>query len=346
MANETNHIEPSVDIQDGKFTLDDQPIDISPLYFIEEISRGANGIVLLAKDPILERNVVVKIWLKLRHNDSRDKVLQGMMEVRKQTKAEQTAVRWEDPKFQDPYFIPDPSDTVLGVRDMVGHIYSAGYAGEYFYTVMEYLEGVPLRAFLKENQALTFGIRYHIALRLNQYNQVLISNGIYHGDLHDNNVMIQNYRKIRKNGLERKEHTFDLKIIDFGTSCFVEECKAIHRTYSTLMETVNKCISPFTLKDIHGSPMPKDPKQLPRWITKQLWTLRAGFYELKQFYVGWPFYLEYGTYMPVAFGVDTAPVKALIEKYAAEGKIRLDREFLGRSEDWDTFNGETAKRGD
>lgn len=51
-----------IKIKDSQLIIDDRIWEKDSLFFLEEISRGANGIVFLAEDPFLERKVAFKIW--------------------------------------------------------------------------------------------------------------------------------------------------------------------------------------------------------------------------------------------------------------------------------------------
>ena len=345
-----------ITIDNGELIIDDVVLKNNYLYFYKEISRGANGIVFLALDTILERKVAFKIWLKLKPNELRDKKKQGALEAKKQWDAKETVSKWHDEKLENPYFIPDKGDVISISENLVGQIYYVGYYNDYFYAVMEFIDGITLKDFLtlnlnsKDKNMIPFGIKYNIALKLNQYHRVFLSKNIIHGDLHWKNVMITNFtqHQLYQN---KFYHTYELKIIDFGTSYFSGENVSIERSFKTLIETINHCIFPFKLFDIKASTFPLDRnnyKEMSSWIEKQLFALRAAFFELEQEYVGWPLYRAYGTYeiTTKGFNIETQFIKKKIEEQIKSGKIIMSREFLGESEDWDTFDGRTAIRGD
>ena len=351
-----------IKIEDSQLMIDNKLWQKDNLIFIEEISRGANGIVFLAEDPFLERKVAFKIWNKIRPSDIRDKYKQGLLEARKALHAKNLTISWHDPKLDDPYFISDESD-ILSIDNIVGDIYYAGNAYGYFYTVMEYIEGLTLKNILEsepqnipldlkammnwsDSGMLPLGVKVNMALRLCEYNEAFFSNDIIHGDLHWKNVMICNLCRTNKYGDEL--FTYDMKIIDFGTSYFSGEEVGAERNFSTLIETINRCIFPFRLDDIMASPKPTDNRNFSHWIKKQLYAIRAGFYELGQEYVGWPLYYSYGTYQLTTkgFGIDLTTVKAMIRQYEQEKRVILDKKYLGSSRNWDTFDGRFAIRRD
>ena len=102
---------------DGKITREGNTLEIPGLHIRKEISRGANGIVFLAHDYILERNVAVKIWTSLRNNARRNKILQGYNETRKLIKAS------INPKKE--FCISEPYENIS--NSGLAEIYSAGH---------------------------------------------------------------------------------------------------------------------------------------------------------------------------------------------------------------------------
>lgn len=178
-----------IKIKDSQLIIDDRIWEKDSLFFLEEISRGANGIVFLAEDPFLERKVAFKIWNKIRPSDIRDKYKQGLLESRKAWTAKKLTISWHDPKLDNQNFIPDDSD-ILSIQNIVGDIYYAGNAYGYFYTVMEYIEGFTLKSILEKEKndipldlktmmgwpasgMLPLGTKVNMALRLCEYNEAL-----------------------------------------------------------------------------------------------------------------------------------------------------------------------------
>lgn len=278
-------------------------------------------------------------------------------------------VNWHDEKLDDPYFIADKSDILQVTDKIVGQIYYAGSYKQYFYTVMEFIKGITLKDFLKKDfislglisddklkvgndkNIIPFGVKANIALKLVRYNHIFLSNNIIHGDLHWKNIMIVNFIRQRPYGSVNFYHTYDIKIIDFGTSYFSGEEVGLKLTFDKLIETIDYCIYPFKLKNIKASEFPEncnDINKMRRWIEDQLFALRAGFFELGQEYVGWPLYRAFGTYelTTKGFGIETKYIKNMIKEQVEKKLIILTSEFLGESEDWDTFDGRTAVRRD
>ena len=356
-------------VSKGNLFIDNEVVTINYLLFKEEISRGANGIVFLAYDTVLKREVAVKIWLSFRARDIRNKKEQGVIEAQKACAARDAIHEWHDERIDNPYFIPDENDILRVTEQLIGQIYFAGYHKEYFYTVMEFIKGITLEDFLKgnidslriipqggtifrdESQRIPFGVKANIALNLIRYNRILLKNGINHGDLHLRNIMITKYYYQHKNASIEYYHTFEMKIIDFGTSYFMGKEVSIERSFDILMDTVNQCIFPFRLEEINACGEYEDKTDIEKmttWLTRQLYALRAAFFELGQEYVGWPLYRAFGTYLLTTKGFDiqTDKIKELITEQEKTGAIKMSEQFLGVSEEWDTFDGRTAVRGD
>ena len=339
-----------IKIEDGNLVIDGEVIKVNNLSFVEEVSRGANGIVFLATDTSLNREVAFKIWLKLKQKDFRDKHKQGLKEMQKQIEAKKVLSEWHDPKLDNPYFVPDKSDILTIPLDLIGEVYFTGFVKEYFYTAMEFIKGFTLKEFLPTSwydDFIPYGVKVHIALQLTRYNQVLMNSKIVHGDLHWKNIMITDYTRT-KSFIEGNTFSYKIRIIDFGTSYYSGKEVSVDRAFRTLIETVNHCIAPLKLEDIKACSEPEDTNdinEMTTWIIAQLQAIRAAFFELKQEYVGWPFYREFGTYALKSY-VETKYVKDSINKLANEGKIILLERFIGDSKTWDAFDGRRAIRGD
>lgn len=70
-------------VVNGILLVNGTPVVINELIFEQELSRGASGVVFKGRDPILHRQVAVKLWLTLRAGDKQDKRQQGIAESRK-----------------------------------------------------------------------------------------------------------------------------------------------------------------------------------------------------------------------------------------------------------------------
>lgn len=165
-----------------------------------EIARGANGVVVGAVDNNLNRRVAIKLWHS-KDSDSRDNLLQGKSEATK--------------------IASIPHQNIVTV-------FNAGIVGNCFYLVMEFLPGKSLREILT-------GVFPGLAFRTKILSQIVKAlrhahrNSVYHGDLHDRNVVIID------------DH---VKIIDFGTSRFYTGNKVKGETESSLILKLCRNIFP------------------------------------------------------------------------------------------------------
>jgi serine/threonine protein kinase len=130
---------------------------------IRILGQGANGFVVLCKNELLNRTEALKVWAKLRPDDSRDKFTQGLEEARKAASSS---------------------------GQFVAQIYTAGVLQDkYFYATMEYVPGPTLREYLngQRDQGLTLYVARAYYAAINSTANVL------HGDPHSSNVIMQEH---------------------------------------------------------------------------------------------------------------------------------------------------------
>jgi serine/threonine protein kinase len=146
--------------------------------FVREITpRGSNGIVFETCDEFLGRKDAVKIWVPIKR-DTRDRKRQALLEARKIAQ--------------------------LNHR-YIAQIFSCDQLQNgWIYSTMEFLEGQTLREYL-QNKQLDLITRVRISHEIEEAIEYSHQKKLYHGDLHDRNVLIVG------------DH---VKIIDFGTSSF------------------------------------------------------------------------------------------------------------------------------
>lgn len=174
-------------------------------YLIErELGRGGVGIVYLARDQqLLSRRVVIKVLLeKVGHPESHG---------------------WFKKKFRQEMEalarIDHPG--VVGVID-AGELPSGKS-----YLVMQYVEGVNLRAIMKV-EGMDFA---HVADLVRQIGQALNAahdKGVYHRDLKPENIMVQNLSG-------REEY---IKLIDFGIATITDSQVATSSSTTAVAGTV------------------------------------------------------------------------------------------------------------
>lgn len=164
------------------------------------VGSGANGIVILARNKFLDRDECIKVWLKIKQVDKRDKIAQGMLEARKLSKAANENVI-------QPYF--------------------AGVNNGYFFITMEYFDSKTLKACvtegMNESQSLYSMYRY-IELMEN-----ITIDGAYHGDPHAGNILVGQ-------GLINGKY----RACDFGTSLYLGRQGLRARHWAVMDETVKK----------------------------------------------------------------------------------------------------------
>jgi serine/threonine protein kinase len=174
-----------------------------------ELGRGANGIVFLARNRLLDRDEALKVWLKLRASDSRDKFAQGLREARKACAA------------AGKYVVP---------------IYNAGTIGNrYFYATMEFVKARTLAEYLKSGPDLQE--RSHLAVTYVEALQATAAAGILHGDPHAHNVLVLEKPYPHK---PSKKYFDTIKLLDFGTSRFTAPARHDERHWRVVDETIQR----------------------------------------------------------------------------------------------------------
>lgn len=234
---------------------DGKRISIPSLRPIEVIGKGANGYAVLCDNEFLSRKEVVKIWLKLRPNDSRDKIKQGMFEARK---------------------IADAKDSSWYVAD----IYQAGIIkNEYFFASFEYIHGETLDEWLKIEKSPVNKLQ--IALLYLQAIIVTTNRGAIHGDPHSCNVIL------RINEERLPEERFTLKLIDFGTSHFSKEGLSLERHWRIVDKTVDQILGESDIyRSFSRRPTKSDVDENLEYFTSMLYRICE---ELDNHYVERPF---------------------------------------------------------
>jgi serine/threonine protein kinase len=308
--------------RDGRVLLNGQELDLGPLIVHDEIARGANAVVFVATDPVLNRRVAVKIWIALRSGDVRNKAEQGLAESRKTWDAQRTEV---------------------------AKVYFAGSVNNVFYTVMELIEGSTLHEWL-EKEKPSLGARYYVAERIINLDVELQQHGVIHGDLHGGNIMIVEDVTPRSYFDLSKHKRWNIKLLDFGTSTYSGREKSRERHYRVLVKTINQCIAPFVLSELEASPKPEsqDLSAMQEWMLRGLYAIRAALYESGREYVGWPLLRSFGIGMLTTqgFGLSTLRARELLEAFISTGTVAPTREAIGETAEWGPFDGRTAKRND
>jgi serine/threonine protein kinase len=165
------------DIVDGTAMIERAPVAIDGIRINRLAGTGANGFVFAGFDERLKRSVAVKVWPPRKDGPARP----GQQRVN-QALAEAAKV------------------STLKSAHIVS-IYAAGQLHTGWpYVVMEYIDDAPLKDVRAE---LSLWDRRDVWHNVYRALDVAERNGIYHGDLHDGNVLVR---------------WFHATVIDFGTS--------------------------------------------------------------------------------------------------------------------------------
>ncbi|WP_066347652.1 protein kinase domain-containing protein [Aliarcobacter cryaerophilus] len=172
--------------------------------FIKKLGEGANGIVYLVENILLERKEALKIWRKKNLNDERNKVVQGLKEAAKQANI----------------------DNIHSVK-----IYHIDIVNDIVYATMEYVNGITLKEYCEStNNKSELILMAYTYLKIIQD---ITTKKTIHGDPHWKNVIIFE-EKISK----YTESTKNMKFCDFGTSYFVSKESSKNRHWKIVKDTI------------------------------------------------------------------------------------------------------------
>lgn len=138
-----------------------EELTFNNLEILDEISRGANGIVFKCIEKFYNREVALKIWFKKGKNEVGN-INRSIFEVKKHS------------KIKNDFFV---------------EFYSAGEKCGYTYMFMEYIDGEPLESTLKRRLLSDDGA-YEISMQILEALRIAHNKNIYHGDLHTKNILI------------------------------------------------------------------------------------------------------------------------------------------------------------
>ncbi|WP_438447106.1 protein kinase domain-containing protein [Gorillibacterium sp. sgz5001074] len=181
--------------------------------FIQPAGTGANGVVIKCKQKNLNRFCAVKFWLP---NQSR-----------------------RDPHYNlsfDQYL--EEVQKISGLHDSrIVTVYKADVTkeGKHPFSIMEWFDGETLKDWLLKNSKCNMATKVYILNQIIDVMKKCHSIGVYHGDLHDKNIMIK----------EQINGDIELKILDFGTSLFVRDAsrnQTKRRESEKILETALKLL--------------------------------------------------------------------------------------------------------
>ncbi len=176
-------------MSNGTTTIDGTVVSIDNVRLDSLIGSGANGFVFAGEDELLKRRVAVKIWPPRldRARGDENRRAQALAEAQKLVRLNSNVI------------VP---------------VYSAGQLDSgWIYVIMEQVEGVPLksvRASLDDDLPMRAMFWLDVFRGLDDAQRI----GIYHGDLHDGNVLVR---------------AFHATLIDFGTSALAGKSRSLNR---------------------------------------------------------------------------------------------------------------------
>ncbi len=170
---------------------------------IEKIGSGGMSDVYKAKCTLLNRNVAIKILKEEYKNDE---------------------------EFLKRFSVESQAAAGLSHNNIVS-VYDVGVQGEIHYIVMEYVEGITLKAYLKENGPLSWEQAIDFATQIASAMQHAHRKGIVHRDIKPQNILVtkDEVLKVTDFGIARAVSSFTMKVDDnsMGTAhyCSPEQAR-------------------------------------------------------------------------------------------------------------------------
>lgn len=187
-----------IELKDGYILINKEVIEFPEYYIKSYIGKGDNGIILEVEEIITNEIRALKIWLpnnkKRKSNNSR-----GREEIKKLSK--------------------------LNHQNIVKYFH-ATVIKNYNCCIIEKINGITLREYLNTRHP-QLDERYYILQTILETLRYSQEKGIYHGDLHLDNILIDFNKKV--------------KILDYGTSIFSGK-SSLKRDSKLLYESTIKII--------------------------------------------------------------------------------------------------------
>jgi serine/threonine protein kinase len=216
----------STSIVGGRLFLENRECRIPNIRIDDVIGAGANGMVFSGQHVYIDRRIAVKIWVRMKAHDARDKVTQGLEEINKASRAESRyAIR----------------------------VYDAGIlpGADIVYAVLEFVDGVTCTQWLTRQHPNLFS-RLRLAEALTSELFSLAFNGMIHGDPHGGNIMVLPPFAASHNGIISPE----FKLVDFGTSYFTSAGFSAQRHWHVFQSTIVRLLHPFNIVSMWKPPPP------------------------------------------------------------------------------------------
>ena len=174
-------------------TINGLDVTIENIIFTNYLGEGANSVVFRGYDELLDRHLAIKIYFT-KAEDDRDKYKQALREAQK-------IASLKHRNIVDIFRANSHHNTIISIE-------------------MELVEGRTLRAYL-ESSDTEIDLSHKIWHQLYEALSYSYQQGIYHGDLHDRNILIVD--------------DINIKVIDFGTSLFARNERASEQRDSRLL---------------------------------------------------------------------------------------------------------------
>lgn len=214
-------------IDNDSIFIDNKKINLDNFEIIDFIGSGDNGVILEAKEKISDMNRAIKIWLP-NYKKGKSNITRSLEEIKKISKLEH--------------------------KNIVKY-YSTGESCGFQYCVLEQIDGTSIRQYIKEMHP-SLVVRYDIISKILEGLRYAHEKNIYHGDLHQDNILIQNDGSI--------------KLLDFGTSVFnkgLSLARDSRLLYKTSMYILGEYIDPRIL-NVNISEIKKLSPKIVRLIVK------------------------------------------------------------------------------
>lgn len=190
-----------IKVIDNYLYINDQVLDTHTI--IDTLGAGANGIVYLAFNKLLQRKEALKVWIQQRNHDRRDKQRQGLLEAMKQA----------------------ANNGKHSVQ-----IYHVDILNGVVYASMEYIDGITLKEYCeKTSNASDLVQMAYIYLSILEE---ITTKQTLHGDPHWKNVLIYTEQ------ISKYKKRTRMKLCDFGTSEFTSKESSKERHWRIVEETV------------------------------------------------------------------------------------------------------------
>jgi protein kinase-like protein len=207
----------STNIVDGCLFFENRECRIPNVRLDGVLGMGANGVVFSGQHVYIDRRVAVKIWVRRKGRDARDKATQGLQEINKASRAESRyAIRVYDAGIL-------PSENIV-------------------YAVLEFVDGVTCTQWLSRQHPNLFS-RLWLARSLTRGLFPLAFEGMIHGDPHGGNIMVLPPFAASHNGILNPE----FKLVDFGTSYFTSSGFSTQRHWRVFQKTIVRLLHPFDI---------------------------------------------------------------------------------------------------